>query len=310
MKYPLAKILFLPFLTLTLFAGAISAAEFALEKSDKGYKVLIDKQLFTEYISDQDGAPILWPIIGPTSKKMTRNYPMLDVSKDSTLPEEKRDHPHQRSFWFTHGEVNGVDFWAIDERPGQHNKGKIRHDKFSQIQCDGKIATIQSENSWVTPKNETLCTDRRTFSFSEKDGARVIDFQIELTGVADECKFGDTKEGTFGIRVASSMDVDAKRGGMIVNAQGKKNGDAWGQRSEWVEYSGPVDGETVAVKIVDMPDSFRHPTYWHVRTYGLFAANPFGEHDFLNKQEKSGEYVLKKGETIRFHYQIYFSVKP
>ncbi len=29
---------------------------------------------------------------------------------------EDEDHPHQRSFWFTYGMVNGIDFWA--ELPG------------------------------------------------------------------------------------------------------------------------------------------------------------------------------------------------
>jgi len=140
--------------------------------------------------------------------------------------------------------------------------------------------------------------------FSEKEGVRIIEFQIELTAVAQECKFGDTKEGTFGIRVASSMDVDAKKGGKIVNAQGDQDDAAWGKRSEWVEYSGPVGNKNVTIRITDTPESFRYPTYWHVRTYGLFAANPFGEHDFLAKPEKTGEYILKKGETIRFKYII------
>jgi len=271
-----------------------SAAQLALEQSEKGYKVLIDSQLFTEYITDQNGTPVLWPLIGPGTERMTRDYPMIPDK-----PDEKKDHPHQRSFWFTHGDVNGVDFWAVGP-----NKGKIRHDRFTLVQCDGNTATLQSENSWVTPKDEILCTDRRTFVFSEKDGTRIIGFQIELTGVTEECKFGDTKEGTFGIRVASSMDVDAKKGGKIVNAQGDKDEAAWGKRSEWVKYSGPVGEKNVTIKVSDTPESFRYPTYWHVRTYGLFAANPFGEHDFLGKPEKTGEHILKKGETIRFKYVI------
>jgi len=281
------------------FLPPVLAAEFALEKSEQGYKVLIDGQLFTEYIANQGGTPILWPLIGPGQERVTRDYPMIP-----DRPDEKKDHPHHRSLWFTHGDVNGVDFWAVDENPARTTKGKIRHDRFTLAQCDGNTATLQSENSWITPKNEILCTDRRTFVFSEKEGARVIEFQIELTGVAETCRFGDTKEGTFGIRVASSMDVDAKRGGKIVNAQGDKDDAAWGKRSEWVEYSGPVGEKTVTIKISDTPESFRYPTYWHVRTYGLFAANPFGEHDFLSKPEKTGEYTLKKGETLRFKYII------
>ena len=288
MKTSLSCLLFCCFLI------PASAAQVALEKSEKGYKVLLDGRLFTEYITDQNGTPVLWPLIGPGGRRMTRDYPMI-----TDRPDEKKDHPHQRSFWFTHGDVNGVDFWATGS-----NKGRIRHDRFTLVQCDGNIAVLQTENSWITPDGETLCTDRRTLTFSEKEGVRLIEFQVELTGVAEESRFGDTKEGTFGIRVASAMDVDAKKGGEILNAQGDKDDAAWVKRSEWVRYSGLIDVENVSIKVFDTPDSFRFPTYWHVRTYGLFAANPFGEHDFLNSPEKTGDHLLKKGETIRFKYII------
>ena len=44
----------------------------------------------------------------------------------------------------------------------------------------------------------------------------------------------------------------------------------------------------MGIAILNHPASFRYPTYWHVRDYGLFAANPFGLHDFKwgeNKDE-------------------------
>ena len=41
--------------------------------------------------------------------------------------------------------------------------------------------------------------------------------------------FSDTKEGMFGIRVASSMDVTRKLGGKITNAEGLTNEKAWGK---------------------------------------------------------------------------------
>ncbi len=108
----------------------------------------------------------------------------------------------------------------------------------------------------------------------------------------------------FGLRVASSMDVKSKTnsGGKIVNAEGLTDDAAWGKRLPWVDYTGPVEGKTVGIAILNHPDSFRYPTTWHVRTYGLFAANPFGWHDF--GQAKPGTYVLPKGESIRFRYRI------
>ena len=63
-----------------------------------------------------------------------------------------------------------------------------------------------------------------------------------------------------------------------------------------------VDGKTVGIAILNHPDSFRYPTTWHVRDYGLFAANPFGWNDF--GRAESGEYTLPEGESISFRYRV------
>ena len=106
----------------------------------------------------------------------------------------------------------------------------------------------------------------------------------------------------FGVRVASSMDVDKKKGGKITNAEGLSDDQAWGKPSPWVDYTGPVEGETLGIAILNHPESFRHPTTWHVRTYGLFAPNPFGWRDF--GQKRSGDHTLASGESIRFRYRL------
>ena len=61
---------------------------------------------------------------------------------------------------------------------------------------------------------------------------------------------------------------------------------------------GPVEGETVGIAIMSHPKSFRPTPRWHVRTYGLFAANPFGQKDFPNPEAaKQGEVTIKKGDS-------------
>ena len=90
------------------------------------------------------------------------------------------------------------------------------------------------------------------------------------------------------------MDVTTKRAGRSPTPKGITDDAAWGKASPWVDYVGPVDGKTVGVAILNHPLSFRYPTTWHVRMYGLFAANPFGWHDFGRK--KSGRYILPKAE--------------
>ena len=114
--------------------------------------------------------------------------------------------------------------------------------------------------------------------------------------------FGATKEGTFAVRVATSMDVTSKKGGKITNSEGLTDDATWSKAAKWVDYVGPVAGETIGITILNHPTSFRYPTTWHVRTYGLFAANPFGGKDFGPKA--LGDYVINPGQSIRFDYRV------
>ena len=57
--------------------------------------------------------------------------------------------------------------------------------------------------------------------------------------------------------------------------------------------------------MLNHPGSFRHPTPWHVRTYGLFTANPFGLSQ-LKVQEASGAMTLKKGGKITLRHRFIF----
>ncbi len=276
------------------FAVATTArAEVSVEQTPLGVTVKLDGQPFTEYLIRSGSKPILWPVIGPTGKRVTRNWPM----EKAVAGETDRDHPHQRSLWFTHGNVNGVDFWV-------EGKGRIEHKEFVKVE-GGPEATIVSRNNWVTGDGSKLiCQDERTLKFGGNAEQRWIDFEIAITATTGPVVFGDTKEGSFGMRVASSMRVEAKpAGGQIINSEGKTNGLAWGKQAAWVDYHGPVEGETAGIAILNHPSSYGFPTYWHVRTYGLFAANPFGLHDFTNGQTK-GEYTLPAGETLKLRYRV------
>jgi hypothetical protein len=216
---------------------------------------------------------------------------------------EERDHPHQRSFWFTHGDVNGVDFWAADpmNRPNPRF-GTIRQTEAQVLSPGGGVAILTTANDWLDPEGEVLCKDLRTFRIFAGSSPRVIDVDITIAAV-QPVTFGDTKEGTFGLRIASSMYLKRKQGGRIVNAEGITDNETWGKPSPWVDYTGPVAGETVGVAILNHPESFRYPTTWHVRDYGLFAANPFGYSDFKSV-DQPGEHKLDTGESLSVRYRV------
>jgi hypothetical protein len=268
-------------------------AEVVVKPSRGGRVIQIDGGLFTEYLVRSGAKPILWPILGPTGQPMTRAYPM------GQAPGEKKDHVHQRSLWFTHGDVNGVSFW--DENP---KHGTIVHRRFAKTES-GAEAIVVSENDWVGPDNKKILSDQRRLKFAAGENVRWLDFDITLTASSGLVRFGDTKEGTFGVRVAETMKVDAKTGGRIVNSEGLANEAAWGRKAAWVDYHGPVAGRTAGIAIMNHPDSFRFPTFWHVRAYGLFAANPFGRREFPDGGKQDGSYTLPDGQTITLRYRVW-----
>jgi len=101
------------------------------------------------------------------------------------------------------------------------------------------------------------------------------------------------------------MRVDRKTGGRIITSEGLENEQAWGKPAAWVDYHGPVGNETLGIAILNHPSSFRYPTHWHVRTYGLFAANPFGLHDFTGGKQR-GDHTMRKGDTFTLRYRVIF----
>ncbi|NUQ63674.1 MAG: PmoA family protein [Pirellulales bacterium] len=282
-------------------AASAAAAEITAEKTDQGVVVKIDGQFFTEYLTCSGSKPILWPVIGPTGKPVTRAWPM-----QSDNPDERQDHPHQRSIWFTHGDVNGIDFWGADPKnPKIAKPGTAKHREFVAIES-GAQAKIVTRNDWLGPDGKKVLEDERRLAFGADGESRWIDFDITLKATEGPVTFGDTKEGTMGVRTAESVKVDAKKGGQIVNSDGLIDKDAWGKRAAWVDYFGPVDGETVGIAFMNHPSSFRFPTYWHVRTYGLYAANPFGVKDFTQSKSEDGAYTVPTGESITLKYRLLF----
>ena len=85
---------------------------------------------------------------------------------------------------------------------------------------------------------------------------------------------------------------------------GARDGETWGKRAAWCDYFGPVEGKTVGIAIFDHPQNPQHPTWWHVRDYGLFAANPFGVHDFEKKPAGSGNLTIPAGQSVTFRYRV------
>jgi hypothetical protein len=106
--------------------------------------------------------------------------------------------------------------------------------------------------------------------------------------------------------ICPSLSITESKAAHIITSGGATDQAAWGTRAKWVTYHGPdPQGHAVSVTIFDHPQNLRHPTWWHSRDYGLFAANPFGIHDFEKGGDKAkGNHLLAHGQTLVLRYRV------
>ncbi|MFN3322888.1 MAG: PmoA family protein [Bryobacteraceae bacterium] len=259
-------------------------------------RILIDidgKPFSALFIGADTRKPYLHPLRAASGTVVTRAFPMDLVEGES------RDHPHHRGLWFTHGDVNGYDFWANES--GQ-KKGKVVLKKIHDLKSGKKAGSLTASFQWEIAEGKPLLEEVRTMTFHSDPALRIIDFDIKLTAI-EQVKFGDTKEGVFAIRLVDRLNEKVGTGRMVASDGQSGEKAVWGKRFPWVDYSGELDGEKVGVAIFDHPSNPKHPTYWHSRAYGLFAANIFGEHDFIDKSH-DGSITLDPGGSLQFRYRV------
>lgn len=268
--------------------------------TEKTIQVNIDGEKFTEYHFKDVSRPFLYPILGPGGVHMTRRWPQEEVAG------EERDHPHHHALWWSHGAANDVDFWSEGAKAGKTVQKSIVKKKGGK-----KEGVLVTQNDWLSKEGTVVASDQRTIRFHQSPAnARLVDFEITITASSGDLVLGDTKEGTMAIRLAESMRVTQPKNkpglGHIELSTGEKDVATWGKRAAWCDYYGPVEGKTVGVAILDHPSNPRHPTWWHVRDYGLFAANPFGVHDFEKKPKGTGDLTIPAGKSLTFRYRFLF----
>lgn len=266
-------------------------------------------ELVTAYQTGQDlPKPYFYPLIGPTGENVTRHWPMREGVEG-----EETDHVHHRSLWFGLGKVNGYDFWHEPGSKGKedHRFGRTIHAGLNGMQIQGaeNAITLRTRTDWVGwDDGIKVCQDRRVFRLQRRDdGALTLDVTLVLEASEGDVTIEDDKEGALALRVMPTLRLEGDRAkGGILNSEGDLGKAAWGRRARWVDYHG-VDsqGRELGIAIFDHPGSFRHPSWWHARHYGLFAVNPFGQGSFEKDAPKdAGNHTIKHGDSLTLRYRV------
>jgi len=297
-----------------LLGSAVPAwAQVTLTQGPDQIAVAIDGKPFTVfYIGGADlNRPYLHPLRSVSGKIVNRSFPAGQLTGETT------DHPHHAGLFYGHGDVNGYNYWAVQsvakpQPPASANFGRIVLEKVASVKSGKESGSVDLVLTWLKPDGGPLLTETRRTTFYAHPELRIIDFDFDFAAI-ETVVFRDTKEGTFAMRMATVLEEppakpkagESARTGKLTNAQGGVGEpNVWGKRSEWVDYSGLLDGEKVGVVMMDHPGNPRHPTYWHSRGYGLHSINPFGVSDFLNDKTQNGSLTIAAGQHVRFRYRV------
>ena len=270
------------------------------------------KPFTTYYFGTESPKPYLYPLRSAEGIIVTRGFPMV-----TSIPGESRDHPHHRSMFFAHGDINGVDFWGeaqFEEKAPvkvsgktytseELPKGRTVFSRLEESTGGPDSGTLRAVFGLLTSNGQVIGSETQEYTFRGDESTRTIDCSFTIT--ADHgtpLKMGDTKEGTFAIRVVRNLQEPSVKMLNSEGGDGEKN--IWGKRADWVDYSGVVGGERIGIAIFDNPHNIKHPTYWHARGYGLFAVNPFGEHDFYNDPKRDGSVTIATGAALTLRYRV------
>ncbi|MEQ8764585.1 MAG: PmoA family protein [Planctomycetota bacterium] len=258
-------------------------------------EVLLSETPFTRvHLADDAPRPYLFPVEA-FGHRVTRSWPM-----EKGVAGENEDHPHHKSIWFSYGDIDGVDYWA--DPSGDAPRGRILHRELLDRTEGPVYARLVSRQEWVAPDDSVRLEGVEELRFYLTPENPIIDLTMTLTAVTQSVRIGDTKEGMMAIRVHPGLK--AQSGGTLSNS-GNLVGERalWGKPARWCDMSGKIGEDALGITLMDHPESFRHPTRWHARGYGLLAANPFGLSYFVDKSQDGG-ITLEKGESVRFRYRI------
>jgi hypothetical protein len=289
LRVPIALVLLAPFLgqnapprpaapaqTLPTAATAPASA-ISITEGKTDLTIQIDGKPFTTYrfAPTPDDPhwrrPYFWPVLAADGAEVTSDQARL-AEKDP-----KADHPHQRSIWVGHGDVNGANHWT--EGPEQQ-----RHVRFTRIQGD----TFIEELTWDAKGGggdgkdgpPPVLTETRTIKIlSFLDGARGIELTSAFTAANGDVDFkckpldvSGVEAGLCSVRLAKEItDGPASTKWITSSAPATTEADARAKRASWCDYSGLIHDRKYGVAIVNWPLNPGGDRPWHVRLSGLLA---------------------------------------
>ena len=296
MSLPLLRI-FIAATALAAIGAAASDRHVTVAVNDERIDITIDDALFTSLHTEKGPRKLyLHPLLTASGKRVTRAFPMEQVSGEST------DHPHQRGVWIGAEQLSGMDFWENEPSDANPRAGAVVLTDVSDVRSGAQEGRFTIRAKWLSPKGEQVIAETRTMTFrAPSRDQRIVDIDLHLSAKT-AVTFADNHDAILGLRLGT--EFEEAHGGKAVNAEGVSGWERLrGARSAWVDWRATVGGENVGVAVMDAPTNFRFPTPWHVRDYALLFASPFAFRDY-SPSAQDGSLTMKPGDELNLRYRI------
>ena len=267
--------------TMSPVYGNMNSIACLVEEAESRLTITIGEKPVAGYCWD---TALYKPYFGPLTDDDGNMFTRLDFTA--------KEHPHHRSIFVAVGDVNGVDLW---NEPA--DCGIIRTEKIENVISGAALASFTVTNLWTDHDEKPLLHETTRYTmYNQSQACRMLDMEITFTADCGKVEFGPTKEaGPLGIRMRDELRAD-KGTGVITNSRGGHGeSECWSKEAEWCDYAGKIGEAFFGITAYDHADNERYPTTWHVRDYGLFAAN--------NLHFKGG-LTIEEGKTLTYKYRI------
>ena len=237
------------------------------------------------------GRPCFVDVKTASGLQVTRNHP---PDRATDLMDHENIHS---GLWLSFGDLSGHDYWRL--------KAKTEHVRFlTEPRTENGVGTFSVLNRYLTTDGKsTVCEEVCEYKLRVSEQGYMIEINSKFTPGPSGLVFGDQEEMGLGLRVASSIAVDSKKGGRIIDSAGRINGsEVWGKTADWCDYSGLIHGRWAGVTVMSSRENF-HPSWSHARDYGFIAINPFGRNAFT--KEAVSRVEVKPGATLKLRYAAF-----
>ncbi|MPY90412.1 MAG: hypothetical protein GEU99_21135 [Luteitalea sp.] len=242
------------------------------------------------YADPQIPRPYFTHVMTPAGSRVTRNHPPDQVND---LTDHATMHP---GIWMAFGDLSGNDYWRL--------KAKVEHERFTSSPEGGAgMGRFAVRNYYLkAASTDRIASEEVSYTIlAIREGYLLVwDSTFAPYGEMEAIVFGDQEEMGLGIRVQTRLAEQF--GGGITDAAGRTGAkEIWGTQSDWIDYSGTLEGKWIGLTVMPHPANFRK-SWYHARAYGFIAANPFGR--AAMKAGPKSEVVVKRGDTLRLRYGV------